>query len=53
MSNPTLNVDFSGQNFNCIANKLKKQKEYLEDYDLEPPPFLANSKRFVYKEAKP
>lgn len=37
----------------CIANKLKKQKEHLEDYDLTPPAFLANSKRFVYKEVKP
>jgi hypothetical protein len=34
MTNPTEGVDFAGQNYNCIANKLTKQKEYLEDYDL-------------------
>ena len=53
MTNATENVDFSGQNYNCIANKLKKQKEHLEDYEIEPAPFLTNSKRFIYKEVKP
>jgi len=24
MTNATENVDFSGQNYNCLANKLKK-----------------------------
>jgi len=45
-------VDFHGQNYHCLAHKINKEKQHLEDYELQPPAFMGGSQRFHYSEVK-
>ncbi len=45
-------MDFTGQNYKCLAHQLKKQKEFYEDYEIKPAPFMVKDNRFKYEEPK-